>query len=60
MNGEFSAEEYQRLLASGQVPVLLGSDGQPVYGPRGEPVIVAPDGSPMLIGADGEVAPFAR
>jgi hypothetical protein len=56
--GLLDADEYQRLLASGQVPVLLGEDGRPVYGPRGEPVIVAPDGMPMLISPDGEVAPY--
>ncbi len=54
------ADEYQRLLASGQVPVLLGEDGRPVYGPRGEPVIVAPDGQPMLIAPDGEVTPYTH
>ncbi|KIY98623.1 hypothetical protein MNEG_9336 [Monoraphidium neglectum] len=54
------ADEYQRLLSSGQVPVLLGEDGRPVYGPRGEPVIVAPDGQPMLIAANGEVTQYSR
>lgn len=37
-----------------------GEDGQPVYGPHGEPVLVGPDGQPMLITTDGEVTPFHR
>lgn len=43
---------------SGSLPVVLGDEGQPVLGPRGQPVIVWPGGQQMAVGAAGGVTPY--
>lgn len=36
------AEQLARVVAGGGMPVVLGADGRPVWGPSGEPVVVGP------------------
>lgn len=59
--GELSAEEFEAMramLQSGSLPVLLGDEGVPVVGPRGEPVIVGPGGQRMTVGPSGGMQPY--
>lgn len=59
--GVASPEEFEAmrsLLQSGSLPVVLGDEGQPVLGPRGEPVIVGPGGQQMAVGPAGGVTPY--
>lgn len=53
------AEQLARVVAGGGMPVVLGADGRPVWGPSGEPVVVGPGGQALMIKPSGEVAPYA-
>jgi hypothetical protein len=56
-----SADDFASLLQQGgHLPVVLGKDGQPVYGPDGAPVLVDAQGNEFTIGAAGQVIPFDR
>lgn len=60
-SGDVRPEEFEAmraLLQSGSLPVVLGDEGQPVVGPRGEPVIVGPGGQQMAVGPSGGITPY--
>eukprot|EP00775_Hariotina_reticulata_P013360 gene13360-13488_t len=56
-----SADDFASLLQQGgHLPVVLGKDGQPVYGPDGAPVLVDAQGNEFTIGSAGQLMPFDR
>ncbi len=56
--GGLMPEEYAAMMDNGQVPMLLGPDGQPLAGPNGEPIVVLPDGQAIMVGQDGQTTPI--
>lgn len=58
LNPGVDAGQFEAMLRTGGMSVVLGENGEAVCGPGGEPVIVGPDGQELAIEPSGKIRPY--